>query len=110
MRKKTPLKPEDMVGRQVEYMQAIRTPKPSFKKAPKKQKTLEERFEEIKNKYPNHTFTDGSMLLDVDNRKYSVEIECQHPGCSAKRRVFTPDLFQVRYCDVHKKLNRKKAK
>jgi len=39
--------------------------------------------------------------------KQTVEIRCQEPGCKARRRVATSDLFQVRMCEEHVLSNRR---
>jgi len=100
-------KPEDMVGRQVEHLSAIRVPKPNVKKAAKKKQTEEERLATIKEKYPDQKITPDSMIYDLDHKKWSVEITCQHPGCTCKRRVFHADLFQVKFCHEHKRKKKK---
>ena len=76
-------------------------------KTEKKVETPADKLKAVKAKYPDQKITDGSLLFNEEKQKLSVEIECQHPGCKAKRRVFTSDLFQVKYCEKHVKEQRK---
>ena len=84
--------------------------KPPVVKAEKKVETKEDKLKAIRAKYPNQKITDNSLEFNEDKQKLSVEITCQHPGCNSKRKVFTSDLFQVRFCEKHIKQARKQAR
>lgn len=62
----------------------------------------------LKQKYP-HLIEGTLQLPEQGEKKRSVEIACEYPGCQTRRRVFTSDLFQVHYCVEHSKSRNKKA-
>ena len=62
----------------------------------------------LREKYPHivpGTIADVNTYPEI-GAKRSVEIACQYEGCSAKRRVATSDLAQVKYCSEHTRVAR----
>ncbi len=54
-----------------------------------------------------------AVMKDIDNAGLSMTknkiltvIKCQHKGCGKLRKVYTSDVFQVKYCREHQKTNR----
>jgi len=45
----------------------------------------------------------GSCIRDEKTGKFQVEIRCSWDKCSSTRKVFTSDLFQVKYCEEHQR-------
>lgn len=68
---------------------------------------LVEAEKKLREKYP-HVIPGTLQLPAEGSRKRSCEIACQEPGCKARRRVYTSDLFQVKYCVQHSKRRKKK--
>ena len=59
-------------------------------------------------RYPN-SVTDTLRINNTKN-KWEVEIACTIPGCPQRRPVFVSDLFQVKVCWDHKKLERQRRR
>lgn len=72
----------------------------------KREKDKAKRIENIRTKYPHADVE--TLEYDATAKKWSVEIECQHTDedgnkCGKRRRVYTSDLFQVKFCTEHSK-------
>lgn len=88
---------------------ASNTAKPAVKKI-KQAKTPEEHMAQLKERYPNHKFVKDSLQFHKQEQRYSVEIFCAS-GNGQKRRCFTSDLFQVKYCkEVQKQMANEKRR
>lgn len=76
----------------------------------KQEASKAKRIEHIRNTYP-HADAD-TLEFDPVANKWSCEIRCQYVDpqtgemCGKRRRVFTSDLFQVRMCEEHSKLEK----
>lgn len=76
----------------------------------KQEASKAKRIEHIRNTYP-HADAD-TLEFDPVANKWSCEIKCQYVDpqtgemCGKRRRVFTSDLFQVKMCEEHSKLEK----
>lgn len=63
---------------------------------------------EIRKDYPN--VIEGSLRWNETAGKQMVDISCSVEGCEDTREVFTSDLFQVKTCLEHRKVQRAEAR